>query len=351
MSWEDLLLQAGIELVPVAGRRGQGAFPDVCLRTPQGDVPLKVKSWSRPPRPNEVRRLIADWAHRDAPILFVAETLSDEVRRILAEAGVSYATSRHLELFLDASHIAFDAEDPVDPIRRLPSTETVSLPWRGRSAFQVLRRIIQRGLDQPQQLLAHAAGVSQPRVSQVVTTLEDLGLVDLDNRVVADLEGLLDAWLAHYPGPGGVETRWFAPDGLGAVVAALDHADRGGFRPLLSGEIAADQLAPYALPTTALMYAEDVLDLAQAGLVRTPEPEMAVLTVIVAEDPTVGPPVGQQPSEATVGGRTCRLADGLQVLWDVNRSRSVDAPQQAAHLRRRLLEWYRPEHASWGRGR
>lgn len=349
MSWEDLLLQAGIELMPVGGRRDANSAPDACLRTPYGDVLMEIKSWSRPPRPSEVLSHLDAWT-RESPVLLVADTISPEVRRILSEAGVSYATSRHVELFLDTGHIAFGLDDPVEAdLAAIAGTEIISLPWRGRSAFQVMRRIIQRGLHQPQQLLARDAGVSQPRVSQVVTTLDELGLIDRDSGVATDLELLLDTWLAHYPGPGGIVTRWFSPDVPRAVAAAVDHADSEGFGPLLSGEFAADHLAPFALPTTAVLYADDVLDLTQPGLVRTPDPDTAVLTVIAAEDPTLRPPADQQPTEATVAGTTCQVADYLQVLWDVTRSRSVDAPQQAAHLRSRLLEWYRPEHLPQGR--
>lgn len=344
-------MQAGIELLPVGGRRSAGPSPDVRLRTPQGDVLLQVKIWKRPPRPSEVRRVIDDGAHESTPILLVANTLSPEVRRILAGAGVSHVTSRHLELFFDTDHIFFSLDEATAPERGTPRTEATWLPWRGRSAFQVVRRIIQRGLHQPQQQLARDAGVSQPRVSQVVAALDGLDLVDLDNRVVTDLEALLDAWLTRYPGPGGIETRWFAPELPRAVAAAIEHADRKDVEVLLSGEVAADQLAPLALPTTAVMYASDVLDLTPAGLVRTPDPETAVLTVIAAKDPTVGPPMDTEPTEATVAGTTCRLADHLQVLWDVNRSTSIDAPQQTAHLRHRLLEWYRPDHLRRGEPR
>jgi DNA-binding transcriptional ArsR family regulator len=352
MSWEDLLLQAGIELLPTGGRRSADSSADVRLRTPQGDAVVRVRSCKRPPRPSEVRRLIDDQAHADTPLLLVADRLSPQVRHLLAQARVSSASDRHAELFLDTGHISFSLDEaPAPPERDAPGTGIVQLPWRGRSAFQVTRRIIQRGLHLPQEQLARDAGVSQPRVSQVLAALGELGLVDLRQRAVIDLEALLDAWVAHYPGPGGPETRWFASGGAQAgVAAALDHAQRDNVAVLLSGDLAADHLAPFALPTAAVLYADDVLDLTPAGLVRTPDRETAVVTVVTAQDPTVRPPVGVETAEATVARTTCRLADHLQVLWDVNRSRNTDAAQQAAHLRRQLLEWYEPAHGRWGKG-
>lgn len=352
MSWEDLLLQAGIELLPTGGRRSADSSSDVRLRTPRGEAVVRVRRCERPPRPSEIRRFIDDQAHAGTPLLLVADRLSPQVRHLLAQARVSSASDRHAELFLDTGHISFSLDEAPPPAERdAPGTGIVQLPWRGRSAFQVMRRIIQRGLHLPQQQLARDAGVSQPRVSQVLAGLGERGLVDLDQRIVIDLGALLDAWVAHYPGPGGPETRWFAYDGLQAgVAAALDHA-RGAHVPVLvSGDLAADQLAPFSLPTTAVLYADDVLDLTSAGLVRTPDPGTAVVTVVTAEDPTVGPPVGVETATAMVAGTTCRLADHLQVLWDVTRSRNPDAAQQAAHLRRRLLEWYAPAHGPWGTG-
>jgi hypothetical protein len=106
---------------------------------------------------------------------------------------------------------------------------------------------------------------------------------------------------------------------------------------MLSGDIAADLIAPYARPTSAVIYVDAHVDLSATGMVRTPDPETATLELIVPDDPTVRPQPERQPTEATLSGQRVRLADELQILWDVARSTGIDAAQQTEHLRHHLL--------------
>jgi hypothetical protein len=62
--------------------------------------------------------------------------------------------------------------------------------------------------------LAGTAGVSQPRASQVLRQLHDLGFVDSPGRGrwLPRREDLLDRFLAEYLGPGGSDHYFYSLD-------------------------------------------------------------------------------------------------------------------------------------------
>lgn len=331
MNWEDVLLHANVELVDVRPYEPATRTQDLVLDTPHGPLTVEARRYRRAPSPSELHDLITD--HDGATkMLLIVDEVTNNLRAALLQSHISYVTNEELALFLDDGTVISENLTP----RKDSAPRQPTVPWRGRTAFQVLRRLIQNPPGQPQTLIAREAHVSQPRVSQVLKTLHELGFgADADQH---DPTELLELWLTHYPGPGGVSTRWYGRDPIGQVAtAAYEHAVAVDAAPLLSGEIAADLIAPYARPTSAVLYADDHIDLSAIGLIRTPDPETAMLELIVPDDPTVRPQSNRLPTEATLSGHQVHLADQLQILWDVARSTGIDAPQQTEHLRLHLL--------------
>jgi hypothetical protein len=175
-------------------------------------------------------------------------------------------------------------------------------------------------------------------VSQTLRQLQRAGLVlraEADGRtgwVADDWDALLDWWLTTYPGPGGITTYWYGltspREQAGAVIAALADGER---RVAVSGDVAADEIAPWRRPGRAVIYAEirdgkDGPDLTATGL--TPSgPAEATLELIVPADPGVW--VAPSPTGAE---STLPLADMLQVFWDVRRAPGADSDQALAAL-------------------
>ncbi len=60
--------------------------------------------------------------------------------------------------------------------------------------------------------------------------------------------------------------------------------------------------------------------------------------LVVPDDPTVRTQANRPPATAMLSGQKVELADPLQILWDVARSTSTDAPKQAEHLRLHQLD-------------
>ncbi|GAA4759194.1 hypothetical protein GCM10023328_48140 [Modestobacter marinus] len=207
-------------------------------------------------------------------------------------------------------------------------------PW---GTLSVVRALLAGGAASQATLATHAQ-VTQGRVSQALAPLVEANLVrrtPVDGRSrwqMANWDALTDWWLDNYPGPGGLRTYWY---GLADVtqqardlVALMDRYDV----PIaVSGDVAADVLAPWRRPGRAMIYADPAghhapENLAAAGL--TPSgPEEATLELVVPADRGVWPPSGDEP------GAGLPLADGLQVLWDLRRSPGSDTDQAVAALR------------------
>ena len=337
MNWEDLLLEAGIEL---DGRLTAGGTAELILQTPEGPWAVAVKRYSRTPRPHELAAVIGQARSSGHPLLLIASELSDTVRQMLADARISYITQRDGLLHLGGKTLALGdtASIAPGPGASAATTPRLELPWRGRSAFQVLRRLPQHDTSATQTTLAAAAHVSQPRVSQVLASLAGHGLLDSDRSLSSmRRNALIDFWIDRYPGPGGITTRWYSPLPLQEAVAAAAAAANGAdAEPALSSNLAADHLAPFARPTHATLYVRQLVDLSVAQMVRTPEPDVATIEVVVPEDPTVwsSDPV---PPHANLGDTRVALADTLQIVWDITQVGGVDAHKQIDRLLERTL--------------
>jgi hypothetical protein len=67
----------------------------------------------------------------------------------------------------------------------------------------------------------------------------------------------------------------------------------------LSGDVAADRLAPWARPIRALVYFDQALDLTSLGLTPAP-PDVAMLELVVPDDPHVLRDARQLPSDLVI---------------------------------------------------
>jgi hypothetical protein len=335
--------------------RGSDAGPDV-------ELTLEVKRYTTPVTPSALASALEAWrAGRPgagAGLLVVTPTATPETLQRAAELGISLiALNRRLSAG-PRGHLALAPGDVV-PLGGADADDGADAApgRRGVPAWGELRIVKALLLlaGRTQSEIARQAGVSQPRVSQVLKGLRELSLVRATSPPgagdgsgghrlweVTDWGALLRHWLDQYPGPGGVTTYWLGLEPLAAqaraVVAVLGEADDDA-RPLVSGDVAADLVAPWARPARTTVYARHGADLGAAGLTPSPGPD-ATLALVVPEDAGVwlAPErfwnrAGLDPAP---GGLP--LADPLQVLDDVRRSPSVDADQAAETLLRRIEE-------------
>jgi hypothetical protein len=335
--WQ-VLIDAGIELRPTSAETA-----NLVLRTPDGDtlrVEVKVRTSSRPWSPGAVREAAA---RADGPTLLVVPTATPAVHEAVRQAGWSLIATNASSgrgpsgtvAFGPGVQMALGDDLPV----AAPHLRRGRRPW-GRAAL--VRRLLQHPTATQGQLAAWAR-VTQPRASQVLSDLIRQGLVERRREganvafTVLDWDALLRHWLDMYPGPGGLSTYWYGlkdlPEQAARAAARLADAASADLvtsvQPfvVLSGDLAADRLAPWRRPDRVVLYARAGADLTDADLTPADEAEASV-EVVVPRDPAVWP----DGEEATVTTDGVPLADPLQILWDVRRGRGADVDQAALRL-------------------
>lgn len=326
-------------------------------------VRMQVLARSHPLAPSDLREM-ADRFRSGAPALVVVPTATPAARDAAARLGWSLIAANPRspqgpqgQVLLPGRSVSIGAArrdpDATPELRARPGR----VPW---GTLTVLRRLAE-GTEGTQAQLAELAGVTQARVSQVLKELITTGLVSRSQGqgpryAVLDWDGVLRRWLAHYPGPGGISTYWYGLDGpveqAKAVVAflrqeavrppteglrssrdAVPPARRQSLDPVavVSGDVAADQVAPWRRPQRAMVYAHRGADLAGLGLTPTSERD-ATLVLTVPRDPGVWPARADADVWSWPETPDLPLADPLQILWDVRRSPGPDRDQAADRL-------------------
>jgi hypothetical protein len=212
---------------------------------------------------------------------------------------------------------------------------------RGPGGLAVVRALIYgpSGFNDPrlgQHRLAASAGVSQPRVAQVLGRLRDAGLVRGRGREWrADREALLDAFLEEYRGPGGQEEYFYTLDPLVDVAWAV--ASRGpGEHGVVSADVGPDLLTPVRGPTHLIAYLSGPPDLSKADLVPAQGRGDANVILRWPTDRSVLGPEGWilvRPAR----GRRIRVAHPTQLMWDLRWLGGEDRMEAARELRKWIL--------------
>ena len=377
------LLDAGVIVLAAETTTTHGRA-DLALSVPHGpdrqrqQVLVEVKRYTQPLSANAIEGAVHNWGERHFSdmLLRTPHVTTQPARSLLLVVPSATVEAIRKAAELDVSLIALNSRSRVGVTGHLvlPSLGVLQLGNLGSSSEQspstgrprwgtwsVIRSILLLG-EATQSEIAARAGVSQPRVSQVLKSLSGAHIVRLatDRKQgepsaadksahrtsweVASWTELLRKWEREYPGPGGVATHWYGLD------SPLQQAERvakallneGKPKPseamdtcslLVSGDVAADLAAPWAKPVRATLYARSGVDLTSMDLSPCPA-EDATLSLVTPQDTgiwrlakTVWTDMEMNPSP-----RGLHLADPLQILYDVGRSPSVDRDQTIATI-------------------
>lgn len=225
-----------------------------------------------------------------------------------------------------------------DPPRAIIGGRTIAVPTgesSSRSARKSSRPAWRRWALERVLVLAHAParqseladriGTQQQTISQGVRTLGHLVVDDGRGLEPADKRALLEHVLGQYPGPGGLQAGWYAlDDPVEQARRAVEVSAALEAEPLLTGDVAADRLGPWKLPTSARIYISRPVDLSEDGFVPAPLEEASLITQL-PQDPTV-----HRTSRASEGAA---LADAVLVCWELLQGRDVDSVEAGEHLK------------------
>jgi hypothetical protein len=275
------------------------SLPDarhVILTGPAGERTYLLQILTRPPGPAQVVQAAARASTEDLPGLLIAPRASPAAQHAAMRAGVSLLLAPDRTGQLTRGHLITPsgdlltlAETTVTPARPGPR------PW----ATIAIATYLLEGNASTQDALAGRAGVSQARISQVLHALERWVQRTDRGWTVTETAGLT-RWLAERPPPGRTTTTWLGLDDPSPTATRVAHwLTARNVIYALSGDVAADLLAPWARPTRALFYVDRVLDLTSLGLTPAP-PEAATLEMVVPDDPYVLRDARQLPSELVI---------------------------------------------------
>lgn len=298
-----------------------------------------VEERRRAPYPSELARLLSlrDQIGELGTPLLVAPYVSEELGKSLIRSGWSWADARG------------NYDLAAAPLRLRNRTQS-KRPKRGRDGFPRSAaglRIVRGLIAHPtlfadplsQARLARAAGVTQPRISQILSGLEDEDLIEIQGRAPEwNREALWEAFLERYPGPGGTEHYFYSLDPLLEVGLGLADLARKRDALALSGDVGADLLSPVRRPTHLIAYCRAGTYSAIASFDATQVDSAAEANITLCEptDDSVFGPVGL-PTVATVGGRRVHLGDPTQIVWDLIRLGGRDRADASDVMKRWML--------------
>lgn len=297
---------------------------------------VQVKTFHYPITPSKVPP-----PPKDGAGLLIVPTATPALLRAAALRGWSVVTNDGTaDVRIGERHVQSARAQDAGGLFAEPSRhgERGPISWPRWTIARVL--LATGSLPLPQSAAARLLGTSQATVSRAIAPLERKGLVQTAvsadvRRITANWDGLLDWWLKHYPGPAGTVSYWYSLDDLRLqtrkAVAELERNSPSA-DPVLSGDLAADYVAPWRRPASVTLYVRNATPLEHAGFVSVAGPEGATLVVRAPKDPGVW-----MPDEWVLEEKArLRLADPLQVLYDLMHAAGPDAAEAAAHMRLKL---------------
>lgn len=187
-----------------------------------------------------------------------------------------------------------------------------------------------------QPVIADAMGTTQQSVSRAAQALQGLVIDRGEGLFAVDRARLLEHWRHEYPGPSGQEFGWYGLDtATEHVEAVVGLAAQLEVQALVSGDVAADRIAPWKHPMRGRVYLSGPIDLADDGFVPAPLAE-ANLIVCIPRDPTLWnlvPPIANG-----AGSEDLPVADTAIVYWDLLMSGDQDSDEAAQQVSRLLTE-------------
>lgn len=261
--------------------------------------------------------------------LHVGETATSGVIERAVASEIDILTSEPLRLILEGR--IFEVRP--QPQLRHRSQHPGRRPW---TRWALERYLVLSPTPSRQSQIAETLGVTQQSVSRAAQSLSRIVLDEGDGLFAADRSQLLTQWQGEYPGPGGQEFGWYSLDPVTKLVdRVVSLAALLEVRTLVSGDVAADRIAPWKLPERGRIYVSGPLDLADDGFVSVPLDEANVVTCI-PRDPTLWRLA--YPAQVSADSSVQPIADAAIVYWDLLRSGEQGSDEAAAHLAQLLTE-------------
>lgn len=310
----ETLYSHGLTVRPYSGA-------DLAIEDDDDIVIAEVKRLQRAPRASQIEKTRS--AHPDRTQLYIVPSITPSTFRL----GVQYPFTAFVGVF--------DGELVWKGEHSSPTTTRVDPGRRGRQPW--VRWAVMRALLAPvppmnQVRLAEAVGAAQGSVSHALQTLDQLVARTNSGWVATAPERLWDRFMETYPGVGVVRTHWvsMAPpvEQARMIAAAILEADPGA-RVLYSGDMGADMIAGWRVPTRSAVYSDCAINPEPLGFAAAKGAE-STLEFVMPHDPTIW--------------RTAKLfsdrpvADPLIIASELELNPAVEIDEAIAHLKQQTLQ-------------
>jgi hypothetical protein len=332
------LREAGSSVRQLKAPRTGAARPDAILAVEVHGVGARFAAAvkSRAPYPGElatVDRMQSGLARHGVPLL-VVPFVSESAGNALTHAGWSWG-DEHGNFDLRAPGLVMRQRSTASP----PAARRRTLP-RGSGSNAIIRTLIglqEDDADIGATALAAHAQVSQPRASQVLHQMHDLGLVDSagHGRWRPRREEMLDRFLAEYLGPGGSESYFYSLDQPAELAARLARTRARRHNFAVSADVGPDLIRPWRRPSVLILYTQATFDAAALDSVNATGMNDANVIVRMAADQSVFP---ADELAAEYKGVRIPLTDPVQMIWDLHDLGGADRAEAAGKLRQWLLD-------------
>lgn len=308
----DFAITAGSTAQTWSLRSPDGTFLEAQMIPPIGRITAHAaRGVAAPQVPGAIALLVG---HSITPALLAdakagrIDVLVEEPLQLVAR-GTVYSPAHH------------QATPPQQPA---PSRRSPWIRWA------VARCLLLADKPMRQSMIAEILGTTQQSVSNAIRTLGHHASQTEHGYVAADKGALLDHWVRNYPGPGGLEFGWYSLKPIvEQTVLAAEVSAALNAHPLIGGDVAADSVAPWKLPTTGRVYIDVPVDLGKHGFVPAPL-EDATLITCVPRDPTLW---RRDDPARGIARSASDLADAVIIYWDVLTSAGPDSQEAAEHLK------------------
>lgn len=271
----------------------------ISVRAPSGDpqedvvlggkgmpaTPFQVKAWTRALSPSTLRAL-GKGSRSGARILVLTDhPMSEEAKLTAEKLGISTVVTLPGRP-IDATLIHSAGMTRISGGSPAPSASTRArgrVPWGTFAAAFLLLEGPQPSHD----LIAASLGLSRVRVTQVLKELDAFVGKRQSGWQVKDAYAMSDWLIIRYPRSNKPVTTWLTLDTpVTTVQRASDFLSSITVKHAVSGDVAADRIAPWERPRAGLIWAEKLTDMRMIGATPAP-PDGANLIVAVPEDPFV----------------------------------------------------------------
>lgn len=280
---------------------------------------LRMHTRQRVPSPAELKR------QSDPDSIYFLPRISKGLRDYArANKSISLVASSTKELWHKGKQLSAATSKEQD------KAQSPRARW---ARFGLLQAFALSPEPRTQAALANSLWITQAAVSQNLANLKHLIEKTRGGWRAKEFDLVTKEFLETYTGAGGVERYLYSiepvPEQVKRVAAERPEA-------ILSGDFAADLLAPWRMPDLAVFYSKSDLELQKLGFISTSK-DKATLVEIVPADRTLWP-LAQKKD-----GRL--LADSLLVAYDMKRSKGVDTPEAIEHLLKKLRkDWHLRDH-------